>query len=138
MTIGSRAFPVPKSILISSKNDNSARVLDEHLTAAGFDVLISRNQHQTVDWVRENHTDLLIIEPETPDIDGIEITKELRDVSQLAPLPIIVISRNPSVDDIERSLNSGVDCYVSAPYRPKVLIAHIRAILRRVAPSKIK
>jgi two-component system, OmpR family, KDP operon response regulator KdpE len=79
--------------------------------------------------VRERHPDLIILDLGLPDIDGVEITRQIRCWSQI---PIIILSvRSHEADKIE-ALNAGADDYLTKPFGVGELLARVRVVMRRV------
>jgi two-component system KDP operon response regulator KdpE len=82
--------------------------------------------------LREFHPDLMILDLGLPDMDGIEVTRRLRDWSQV---PIIILSvRDREADKIE-ALNAGADDYLTKPFGVGELLARLRGVMRRVNAS---
>ena len=82
--------------------------------------------------VSEHHPDLMILDLGLPDVDGVEVTRRLREWSQV---PIIILSvRDREVDKIE-ALNAGADDYLTKPFGIGELLARIRGVMRRVNTS---
>lgn len=81
--------------------------------------------------------DLLILDWQIPDMDGIEVLKHLR--RNLSwPIPALFLTQRDSEQDIVRALDAGADDYLSKPARPDELIARIRALVRRSNPDADK
>ena len=81
---------------------------------------------------KENEPDLIILDLGLPDIDGIEVTRRLRKISQV---PIIILSvRNREIDKIQ-ALDSGADDYLTKPFGVGELLARMRVVMRRANPA---
>lgn len=78
---------------------------------------------------RDVHPDLLILDLGLPDMDGVEITRQLRSWSQI---PIIILSVRSREDDKIGALNAGADDYLTKPFGVGELLARIRVVMRRV------
>ena len=122
-------------------NDNSFRVLvvdDEPEIRRFLRASLKTHQHQVIEAengaealseVRNAHPDLIILDLGLPDIDGVEITRRVREWSEI---PIIILSvRNREAEKIE-ALNAGADDYLTKPFGVGELLARIRVIMRRV------
>lgn len=73
------------------------------------------NAQTTFKYAEEKLPDLFLIEHGLPGVDSIHITKAIRRNPQLGSIPIMIISHNPSTEEIETSLNSGADSHMTAP-----------------------
>jgi two-component system KDP operon response regulator KdpE len=123
-------------------NDNSFRVLvvdDEpeirrflraSLKTHQHEVFEAENGADALSAVRNAHPDLIILDLGLPDIDGVEVTRRVREWSEI---PIIILSvRNREAEKIG-ALNAGADDYLTKPFGVGELLARIRVIMRRVA-----
>src|SRR5262249_11496157 len=106
----------------------SRRLLRLVLTNAGYQVLLAASGHEAVDHAARDQPDVVALDPRLPDIDGLQLCRELRAWSDV---PIIMVS----TDDRERTkvaaLDVGVDDYVTKPFGMDEFVARVRAVLRR-------
>ncbi|MBU2431351.1 MAG: response regulator transcription factor, partial [Proteobacteria bacterium] len=80
---------------------------------------------------RQSQLDLLILDLMLPGIDGLEVTRYLKNNASTRDLPIVMLTAKGEESDVVTGLELGANDYISKPFSPKVLIARIRAILRR-------
>jgi DNA-binding response OmpR family regulator len=78
--------------------------------------------------------DLLILDWQIPDIDGIEVLRNIRATLDW-PIPVLFVTQRASEQDIIMALDAGADDYLAKPLRPGELLARVRALLRRVHPD---
>ena len=78
--------------------------------------------------------DLLILDWQIPDIDGIEVLKTVRTELDW-PIPVLFVTQRDSEQDIIKALDAGADDYLAKPLRPGELLARVRALLRRANPE---
>jgi len=83
-------------------------------------------------WLKENHTDLIVLDLMLPGRDGLEICRELRSFSTV---PIIMITAR--IEEIDRllGLELGADDYICKPFSPREMVARVKAVLRRLQPQ---
>lgn len=81
--------------------------------------------------VIHNSYDLLILDWQVPDIDGIQVLKSVRHHLDW-PIPVLFVTQRDSEEDVIRALDAGADDYLAKPTRPGELMARIRALLRRL------
>jgi two-component system KDP operon response regulator KdpE len=81
--------------------------------------------------VKANEPDLIILDLGLPDIDGVEVTRRVRKISQI---PIIILSVRDRESDKIQALDSGADDYLTKPFGMGELLARMRVVMRRVNP----
>lgn len=116
-------------ILIVDDEPEIRRFLRASLKTHQHEVIEAENGVEALAQMRNAHPDLIILDLGLPDIDGVEITRRVREWSEI---PIIILSvRNREKDKIE-ALNAGADDYLTKPFGVGELLARIRVIMRRV------
>jgi two-component system, OmpR family, response regulator ChvI len=100
------------------------------LQAAGFATRVYTDGHDALRALTDNPADIGIFDVKMPRMDGYELLKRLRDVSQM---PVIFLTSKDDEEDEELGLALGADDYIAKPFSQKLLIARIKAILRRVS-----
>lgn len=81
--------------------------------------------------IRHKKPDLLLLDLMLPGIDGLEVCKTLKKDSEYQLIPIIMLTAKGEESDIVTGLELGADDYIPKPFSPKVLIARVKAVLRR-------
>jgi len=118
----------PAKILLVDDEPQITRVLRTALSTQGYSLRVAGNGVQGLEAAHEWKPDLVITDLAMPEMDGVELCRELRAVSQV---PIIVLSvRNQDRMKIE-ALDAGADDYVTKPFSIQELQARVRAQLRR-------
>lgn len=120
-------------VLVCDDEPQILRALRVILREAGFESLPAETGEEALDVAAVRPPDAAIIDLVLPDIDGVEVCRQLREWSQM---PIIVLSAIGEEDAKVRALGAGADDYVTKPFGPRELIARLQAALRRVAPSQ--
>ena len=103
------------------------------LQAEGFVVRVYTDGDAALKALTENPSDLAVCDIKMPKLDGLELLRRLRLVS---PLPVILLTSKDQESDEAAGLASGADDYITKPFSQALLIARIRAILRRVEFSR--
>ena len=106
-------------------------VMKEYLQRAGFEVIEAKSGEVGVLKFDET-VSVVVLDLNLPNKDGLEVCKEIRKKSSV-PI-IIVTARTEEIDEL-KGLSLGADDYVKKPFSPKVLVAHVQALLRRKATS---
>jgi two-component system KDP operon response regulator KdpE len=108
------------------------RFLRASLKAQQYEVLEASNGTQALEVVTQHLPDLMILDLGLPDIDGVEITRRIREWSQI---PIIILSVRDREKDKIDALDAGADDYLTKPFGVGELMARMRVVLRRTSPE---
>ena len=119
------------TVLIVEDDPNTAKLVALYLDRDGHKVMTAANGVDGLRLAREARPDLLVLDLMLPKLDGIEITRALRDDG--SDLPIIMLTARVEEGDRLTGLDLGADDYVTKPFSPKELAARVRAVLRRSA-----
>ena len=117
-------------ILIVDDEPQITRVLRTSLQSSGYEVTLARDGMEALERFREATPDLIITDLAMPQMDGIELTREVR---RMGDTPIIVLSVREQDTMKVAALDEGADDYITKPFSIQELLARVRAQLRRVA-----
>lgn len=122
-------------ILIVEDEEKIANLISKYLTLEGFSFTHVADGKNVIPQFNQCQADLIILDVMLPNIDGIELCKSLREITDT---PIIMLTAR--VDEIDRLIgfDVGADDYVCKPFKPKELMARIKAILKRVNREQSK
>jgi two-component system KDP operon response regulator KdpE len=123
----------PLSILVVDDEPAIRRFLHTSLSAYGYSIEDAANGEDALKTVAIGHTDLVILDLGLPDMDGVEVTRRIREWTQV---PIIVISVREQENDKISALDAGADDYLTKPFGIGELMARIRVALRHSAQPK--
>jgi two-component system, OmpR family, response regulator MtrA len=128
------AFPAMarERILLVEDEPDIAEVLQYNLEKEGFQVELAGRGDTGLDAVRRESPDLVLLDLMLPGKDGIDVCKEIRAESGV---PIVMLTAKSDTVDVVVGLESGADDYVVKPFKPKELVARIRARVRRLDPE---
>jgi len=121
-----------KSILVVDDEERLTSLVQVYLQQEGFRVVTAANGRQALDAVRRDPPDLIVLDIMMPEMDGIEFLRLHR--AQHAT-PVILLTARVEDDDKIIGLELGADDYVTKPFRPRELLARVRAVLRRAGHS---
>jgi two-component system KDP operon response regulator KdpE len=116
-------------VLVVEDDEDTAEVVTTLLKDAGFEASAVDEGRVALDEITRLRPDLVLLDINLPDINGLEV---LRTVRAHSFLPMIVLSGFGKERDRVNALESGADDYMSKPFSPEELIARVRALLRRV------
>lgn len=118
-------------ILLADDDVELASMLVEYLSHENFDVDTAHDGKTALEKAINNHYELIILDVMMPELNGFDVLRQLRTHSQV---PVLMLTaRGEDVDSIV-GLEIGADDYLAKPCNPRVLVAHMRAILRRSDP----
>jgi two-component system, OmpR family, KDP operon response regulator KdpE len=120
-------------VLICDDEAQILRALRVILGDAGFEVVPAMSVREALDAVSVRPPEAAIVDLVLPDGDGIEVVSSIREWSQM---PIIVLSVVGDEREKVRALDAGADDYVTKPFGVDELLARLRAVLRRAAPTE--
>jgi two-component system alkaline phosphatase synthesis response regulator PhoP len=116
------------TILIIEDEPELVKVLRTYLEQAGFNVLASgRGDHGLSTW-ENRKPDLVILDLNLPGMDGLDVAREIR---RKSATPIIMLTARVEEADELIGLELGADDYIPKPFSPRVVVARVRALLRR-------
>jgi two-component system phosphate regulon response regulator PhoB len=120
-----------KSILVVEDEEDIQQLVSYNLVRAGFDVDCADSGEEALQRVREKKPDLILLDLMLPGIDGSEVCRILRLEEPTREVPIIMLTARGEDDDVMAGLDLGADDYITKPFSPGVLVARIKAALRR-------
>ncbi len=130
---------MPKeTILIVDDEEDIVELIQFNLKQEGYSILAAMSGEQAIKIAKQQQPDLMILDLMLPGIDGLEVTKYLKGNEKTEHIPIVMLTAKGEESDIVSGLELGASDYISKPFSPKVLIARIRAILRRRKKEKDK
>jgi len=121
------------NVLIADDNLQIVSILKEYCKKNNFNVTLAYDGEETLEKIRNNKFDIVLLDIMMPKKNGFDVCKEVRTFSNV---PIIMITARG--EDFERimGLETGADDYIVKPFSPGEVIARIHAILRRVIPNE--
>jgi two-component system KDP operon response regulator KdpE len=118
-----------RKILVVDDEERMVRFIRLNLEHDGFQVTEANNGAQAIDRLRDIMPDAVLLDVMLPDIDGFEVLKMIREVSQA---PVIMLTAKGEEEDKIKGLELGADDYVTKPFSPRELVSRLKAVLRRV------
>ncbi len=122
-----------QKILIVEDEENIAEVLIAYAKQQDYETEHFNSGKGVVSFVKQNAVDLILLDLMLPDVDGIELCKQIRAFSSV---PIIMLTAKSEEIDRLLGLELGADDYICKPFSPKEVIARIKAVLRRTSQPK--
>jgi two-component system KDP operon response regulator KdpE len=120
-------------VLVCDDEAQIVRALRVILRDAGFEAVPASNGEEALDLASVRPPQAAILDLMLPDIDGIELTRRIREWSEM---PILVLSALGEEDRKVEALAAGADDYLTKPFGPRELVARLQAALRRARPEQ--
>jgi two-component system KDP operon response regulator KdpE len=120
-------------VLVVDDEPQIVRALKVVLREAGFEAVPAETGAEALDLAAVRPPEAAIVDLVLPDIDGIEVTRKLREWSEM---PILVLSAVGEEEQKVKALDAGADDYITKPFGTRELVARLQAALRRAAPAE--
>jgi DNA-binding response OmpR family regulator len=121
-----------EKILVIDDEETTVKLISFLLERKGYEVVKAYRAEEGLRKAYRTHPDLVLLDIMMPDMDGWEVCKRLRELSDV---PIVFLTARTETEDIVRGLELGADDYVVKPYDNDELVARVRAHLRRAPKS---
>ena len=119
-------------VLIIEDDANIAELVSLYMEKEGWRVTIASDGEEGLGRYYDNEPDLLIVDIMLPEVNGLDICREVRRDDRL--VPILILTGKGETDDIVRGLDAGADDYLVKPFEPKELLARVKSLFRRSFP----
>lgn len=124
-------LPSKAHLLIVEDEEDLRELLTYKLAREGFRVTGVESGEQAIVKASKERPDLIVLDIMLPGIDGLEVCRSLRSTEETINIPIIMLTAKGEESDIVAGLELGSDDYITKPFSPRVLIARVKAVLRR-------
>lgn len=118
-------------ILVVDDEEDILELVEYNLARQGFRVSTAASGEEAVAAARSQLPDLVVLDLMLPGVDGLDVCRILKNDPLTADVPIIMLTAKTQEADVVTGLEVGADDYVTKPFSPRVLLARIRAVLRR-------
>lgn len=118
-------------LLVVDDEPDILELVQYNLRKAQYDVVCVASGEEALAQVRSAPPDLIVLDLMLPGVDGLEVCKALKRDTRTAAIPIVILTARGEEADIVAGLELGADDYLTKPFSSRVLLARIRAVLRR-------
>ncbi|MBW2428119.1 MAG: response regulator transcription factor [Deltaproteobacteria bacterium] len=123
---------MPKElILVVDDEEDILELVRYNLVKEGYQVTGALTGEDALQKARSEAFDLIVLDLMLPGIDGLDVTKKLKGNQKTEHIPIVMLTAKGEEADIVTGLELGADDYITKPFSPRVLVARVRAALRR-------
>ena len=121
------------TVLIIEDEPELVKVLRSYLEQAGFSVLTAQRGDSGLSLWEQKKPDLVLLDLNLPGMDGLDVARSIRRASST---PVIMLTARVEEADQLVGLELGADDYITKPFSPRLVVARVRALLRRAEPSQ--
>jgi len=120
------------TVLVVNDDINIRNIFSSHIEEAGFECLMADNGQAALEMIDDHVPDIVVIDLTLPEMDGLEISRRIRNSGLHSSIYIILVSNKSDANDRIASLNVGVDAFLIKPLLAEEVLAQIRAGIRTV------
>ena len=122
------------NILVCDDDKDIVEAIDIYLSKEGYNIIKAYDGMEAMEILKKEDIQLLLIDVMMPRLDGIRATLKIREKSII---PIIILSAKSEDSDKIIGLDVGADDYITKPFQPPLLLAHIAAVLKRAKKADV-
>ena len=119
------------SVLIVEDDREIADLVQFNLKREGFDADMVHRGREALERIRKQPPDVVVLDLMLPDLDGLEICRRIRAGDETRRVGIVMVTAKGDESDVVAGIELGADDYVCKPFSPRVLVARVKAVLRR-------
>jgi two-component system phosphate regulon response regulator PhoB len=120
-----------KHILVVDDEEDILELVSYNLIREGFRVTCAETGEAAIQAVTSELPDILVLDLMLPGLSGLDVARNLKKNKKFSQIPIIMLTARGDEADVVAGLEIGADDYVTKPFSPKILLARIKAVLRR-------
>jgi two-component system phosphate regulon response regulator PhoB len=120
-----------KKILVVDDEEDILELVRYNLAREGYKIFCASSGEEGLKAAKAENPDLIVLDLMLPGIDGIDVTRRLKGDDAMQKIPIVMLTAKGEESDIVTGLELGADDYITKPFSPRVLVARVKAVLRR-------
>lgn len=115
-----------KTVLIVEDNELNMKLFNDLLEAHGYETIQTRNGVEAVELAHRHKPDLILMDIQLPEVDGLQVTQWIKDDEDLADIPVIAVTAFAMKGDEERIRKGGCEAYLSKPIQITKFLETVR------------
>ncbi len=131
MVLQKRDIMPKEHILVVDDEEDILELIRFNLSREGYDVICATSGEKAIELARRDIPDLIVLDLMLPGMDGLEVAKVLKNNAETKGIPIVMLTAKGEEADIVTGLELGADDYITKPFSPRIVVARLRAVLRR-------
>ena len=126
-----------EKILVVDDEEDILELVRYNLNKDGYIITCALTGEEALKKAKSETFDLIILDLMLPGIDGLDVTRKLKDEPKTRAVPLVMLTAKGEESDVVAGLELGADDYITKPFSPRILIARVRAVLRRKSSPSI-
>jgi two-component system phosphate regulon response regulator PhoB len=126
-----------QKVLVVDDEEDILELVEYNLAKNGFQVTCVATGEDALRAARTQAPDTVVLDLMLPGTDGLEVCRQLKSDAKTKAIPIVMLTARGEEADVISGLEMGADDYVTKPFSPKVLVARVKAVLRRKASEPV-
>ncbi len=122
-----------RNILIVDDEEDILDLIEYNLTKEGFDTVRVKTGEEALEAVRQVRPDAVILDLMLPGVGGLDVCRKIKDDPETRSIPVVMLTAKGEETDIITGLEIGASDYITKPFSPRILVARLRAVLRRTS-----
>ena len=124
-----------KTIALVEDEPDIRNIIEYNLQREGYRAVSAEDGKKGLELIRSESPDLALLDIMLPRMSGLEVCRSLKSDAKTRSIPIILVSAKGEEADVVHGLRLGADDYIPKPFSMKVLLARVKAMLRRAQPA---
>ena len=122
-----------EKILVVDDEEDILELVRFNLSREGHEVLCAETGEKALEILKTEPVDLMVLDLMLPGMDGFSVVKRVKNDLRIRHVPIVMLTAKSSETDVVTGLQLGAEDYVTKPFSPRVLVARVRKVLRRIS-----
>jgi two-component system, OmpR family, alkaline phosphatase synthesis response regulator PhoP len=120
-----------EKILVVDDEEDILELVRYNLSRDGYKILCAASGEEGLKTAKSENPDLIVLDLMLPGLDGLDVTRQLKGDDTTRKIPVVMLTAKGEESDIVTGLELGAEDYITKPFSTKVLVARVRAVLRR-------
>ncbi len=126
------------TILLIEGDPTLLEITAFRLELLGYEVVSCESAERAVKWLNERLPNMIIVDHVLPGMNGLEFINRLSNETRTSNIPILFLSTNGDLEDVQKAYNAGADEYLVIPYDPMILESKIERLTSAVSPTHVQ
>lgn len=122
---------VRKRVLVVDDEEDILDLVEYNLAKNGFDVICVGSGEEAINRAHTSNPDMILLDLMLPGVNGLDVCRTLKSDPGIKDVPVVMLTAKSEETDMITGLDIGADDYITKPFSPRVLIARVKAVLRR-------
>lgn len=120
-----------ETILVVDDEEDILELVRYNLQREGYQVSCATSGEKALKMARQEVPDLIVLDLMLPGMDGLDVARHLKNDARCRQVPVVMLTAKGEEADVVTGLELGADDYVTKPFSPRILVARVKAVLRR-------